>query len=141
MKFIIRKLNRKNLINNFLKIIKITKIGNWGFKHFYANLPSKWEKSILAIDPNKKDLIGYAIVSKKKQSTHIHLRMINEKYKRHKIGTEILNIIYSETDKNLTVKTYTYLRNTIMFYKRNSFKVINSNIKTTSMIRRKITNI
>ena len=67
--------------------------------------------------------------------------MINEKYKRHKIGTEILNIIYSETDKNLTVKTYTYLRNTIMFYKRNSFKVINSNIKTTSMIRRKITNI
>ena len=57
MKFIIRKLNRKNLINNFLKIIKITKIGNWGFKHFYANLPSKWEKSILAIDPNKKDLI------------------------------------------------------------------------------------
>ena len=35
-------------------------------------------KKYFAIDPNKKDLIGYAIVPKKKQSTHIHLLMINE---------------------------------------------------------------
>ncbi len=130
MTIIIKKLDKKTLTKNIIKINKITKIGNWKFKDFNINLPSKWEKSLLAINKDN-DILGYAIVSKKRKSLHIHLLMVSDRFKRSGIGTKLIDEISSSTKSNLTVKTFTHLRSTIKFYLKNKFKIVSSNHKIT----------
>jgi len=123
MSLIIKKLDKKTLIKNIIKIINISKISNWSFKNFILNLPGKWNKSLAVFDENKKQFIAYSILSENKKNVHIHLLMVSQKYQGIGVGSRILKEISDQTDKNITVKTYTNLINTIKFYKKNGFLI------------------
>lgn len=123
MSLIIKNLDKKTLIKNIIKIINISKISNWTFKNFILNLPGKWNKSIAVFDKTKKQLIAFSILSENKKNVHIHLLMVGKKYQGTGVGSKILKKISDQTNKNITVKTYTSLINTIKFYKKHGFSV------------------
>ena len=137
MSLIIKKLDRKTLIKNIIKIINISKISNWSFKNFILNLPGKWNKSLTVFDKNKKQLIAYSILSENKENVHIHLLMVSQKYQGKGIGSRILKKISDQTNKNITVKTYTNLIKTIKFYKKNGFLIKYFNKKIVFLERKR----
>ena len=137
MSLIIKKLDRKTLIKNIIKIINISKISNWSFKNFILNLPGKWNKSLTVFDKNKKQLIAYSILSENKENVHIHLLMVSQKYQGKGIGSRILKKISDQTNKNITVKTYTNLIKTIKYYKKNGFLIKYFNKKIVFLERKR----
>ena len=122
MSLIIKILDKKTIIKNIVKILNISKISNWSFENFTMDLPGKWKRSIAVFDKIKKEIVAFCIISEKKNSLHIHLLMVSNKYQGMGVGTNILKII-DKYDKKITVKTYTPLRKTIRFYLKNDFKI------------------
>ena len=138
MSIVIKNLDKKTLIRNIIKIINISKISNWTFKNFILNLPGKWDKSLAVFDENKKQFIAYSILSENSKNVHIHLLMVSQKYQGRGVGSKILRKISDHTNKNITVKTYTNLINTIKFYKKNGFLIKYLNKQVVFLERKKL---
>ena len=81
-------------------------------------------------------VLGQTSLSKKKKGLHIHLMMVAENYKRAGVGSAMILKISTNCSTTITVKTFTYLRNTINFYIKNKFQVLESNQKTTLLERK-----
>lgn len=137
MSLVIKKLDKKTLIKNIIKIINISKISNWSFKNFTLNLPGKWNKSLAVFDENKKQFIAYSILSENKKNIHIHLLMVSPKYQSRGVGSKILKKISDQNEKSITVKTFTNLINTIKFYKKNGFQIKYSNKQVVFLEKKK----
>ena len=130
MSLVIKKLDKKSLIRNIVKIINISKINYWTFNNFAKDLPGKWEKSIGVFNKLNNQIIAYCIISQKRETLHIHLLMVSEKYQGKGIGSKILKSINVSKSRKINVKTYTHLRRTINFYLKNNFKIEDANNKT-----------
>ena len=136
MTLVVKKLDKKKFIKNIIKIMNMSKIRYWNYNNYIKNLPSKWEKSLGVFDKIKNQIIAYCIVSQKKDTLHIHLLMVSEKYQGIGVGSKILKNIMAGTSKKITVKTYTNFRKTINFYLKNKFKIHKVNKKTILMIKK-----
>lgn len=135
MNIILKKLDKKKLVKNFIKIKNMSRISNWSFKNYNKNLPGKWEESIIVYNKINDEIVAFCISSKNYNSLHIHLLIVSFKYQNLGIGTKILQKLINRNNKNITVKTYSNLKKTIRFYLKNDFKIIKSNINTTFLKR------
>lgn len=136
MPLAIKTLDKKTIIKNIVKIVNISRISKWTYKNFILDLPGKWKKSIGVFDESKKEIVAYCIVSEKKDSLHIHLLMVSNKYQGLGLGSQMIKNISDDRNKKITVKTFTHLRRSIKFYKKNKFFIKNINTKTVFMEKR-----
>ncbi len=133
MPLVIRTLDKKTLIKNIVKIVNISKISNWSYKNFVSDLPGKWKRSIGIFNKSENEIVAYCIVSEKKDCLHIHLLMVANKYQGLGLGSKMIKKIRNKKYKKITVKTFTYLRKSLEFYKKNDFWIKYINKKTIFM--------
>jgi ribosomal protein S18 acetylase RimI-like enzyme len=106
----------------------------WTIDHFMTELPSKWEYSVYAHNENQH-ILGYAIVSEKQDSLHIHKLVVDQRVQSQGIGAAMINRLVASTDKRITLKVNTENSRAISFYKKNQFSISTQTDTSYTMTR------
>lgn len=124
---IIKKLTRKNLIENIRELIEIDHVikadDQWDEEQFLLELDGKWSNSFIALI--NKRIVGFIICSKKNKNTlHIHRLAVRNEYTRKGVGTQLIEKVINNADINLeyiTLKVRDDNKNGQQFYEKCKF--------------------
>lgn len=94
----------------------------WTAEHFLSELPSKWHLSTYALS-KEGNILGYAIISDKGRTIHIHKFVVDRQVQSLGIGKAILDRLMSLTHKDITLKVKHDNARAVSFYRHNGFIV------------------
>lgn len=111
----------------------------WEKKQFFKEgFPLKWKLSYAVYSGDT--LCGYLIASKPKSDTaHMHLVIIDKAFRSHGIGSKLIKHLEELANiynfSKITAWVYSTAKNSLRFYERNGYKIIN---KRTSKGQRQV---
>jgi ribosomal protein S18 acetylase RimI-like enzyme len=91
MDILIRTLTREDLhshADEFVEILKSEPHEYWSKENFLAELPGKYQFSVLAL--SKETLAGYIIASLKDKGPYIHKFMVRDSFRSRSVGKMML---------------------------------------------------
>jgi ribosomal protein S18 acetylase RimI-like enzyme len=120
----IKKGSKELITDNLEKLISIDTICffnlAWNKDAFLSELPSKFESSLLLF--NHEHLEGYAIVSKKENTFHLHKFVVNPIFNSQGFGQILMDNLLDQINyKTLTLKVEVSNINAIVFYLKKKF--------------------
>lgn len=122
--FVFKKASQKAILQNIERLIEIDKsyffTESWDRNAFIAKMPFKFRDSLLLF--YKEELIGYAIVSDKEESCHVHRLVIHNKFVSKGFGKKLLNEMqFNKNQKSISLKVHIENIKAINFYSREGF--------------------
>ncbi|MEK7142934.1 MAG: GNAT family N-acetyltransferase [Patescibacteria group bacterium] len=115
----------KEKFEEFIEIDRLQMEGfeKWQRKNFFLELPLKFQLSCLA--ENKDQVVGYNIVSRKNNLSHIHRIVVHPDFTGQGIGSKMLKFSQIKAQeralKKMVVET-SRKKNLQKFYLKNNFK-------------------
>ena len=106
----------------------------WDESNFLSDLPGKWKFSLFASDIDDT-LQGFAVVSEKEQSFHIHKFVVDGPYQGSGVGSKMVKAIIQQSRKPVTLKVRKDNTNAVEFYQRHQFAINGEQEELYTMIR------
>jgi ribosomal protein S18 acetylase RimI-like enzyme len=96
----------------------------WTLENLLAELPRKWELSLIALRDGVP--VGYAIISRKPQSFHLHHLIVGQSERGSGLGARLLQRMLDDASKagaeQFTLKVLKSNTRAIEFYLRHGFE-------------------
>lgn len=126
----ILKLTKGMISEKISEFIEIDRVINtderWQYDNFIIDLDGKWDNSYVFFENN--EIAGYIICSiKDKEGLHIHRFAIRKEYQNRGIGSELINEMIKNVDKEVRYLTLKVRTDNIVakrFYEKNKFRNI-----------------
>lgn len=116
----------KLTVLDLMKIDHSAEWQGWSENQFLANLPLKWELSLVAKLDER--VIGFLLASKKDAGAHIHRFVVSKEERGHGVGSNLLKhfhkLLATRNDIRpiITLKVECLNEDAIRFYKANGFR-------------------